>query len=406
MTSHLNNSFPFIPFQDKSDVGVFMDERNANNTSFSMNLLKFFNDVEKEESLEQTTNPENNLNLSQSQSKKKNNLEDMSYSIEQAFCEKSLMNIEEEEFRGNEENYLKIGNEDQSQGIDPIQEVNYFEQGNNDSFIHENNYLFHNLTDMTTNSFDVCNMTSPSDLMTNKLDSTMEESELQKMKKNIVSLKLSKSTIINNNNNFNINRSVTNSDKTNKQLFTVSTISNSIETLNSSFKLNVSAVGSLRPKRGRRKFLIDGIKTELIDKAYIREFKKYLKLKKNQFKPIFEEEPSFWNEFFQNSNPPFWFTNSLGEKVEYKSFSKNFLKMIFSKQSARNLYSQFIKEKEKELMMSILSKRNKKMNKNMLVFYKFYGKNMHKLYSDEYNISDLNCDDLEMTFADSVNMSL
>ena len=295
MTSHLNNSFPFIPFQDKSDVGVFMDERNANNTSFSMNLLKFFNDVEKEESLEQTTNPENNLNLSQSQSKKKNNLEDMSYSIEQAFCEKSLMNIEEEEFRGNEENYLKIGNEDQSQGIDPIQE------GNNDSFIHENNYLFHNLTDMTTNSFDVCNMTSPSDLMTNKLDSTMEESELQKMKKNIVSLKLSKSTIINNNNNFNINRSVTNSDKTNKQLFTVSTISNSIETLNSSFKLNVSAVGSLRPKRGRRKFLIDGIKTELIDKAYIREFKKYLKLKKNQFKPIFEEEPSFWNEFFQNS---------------------------------------------------------------------------------------------------------
>ena len=162
----------------------------------------------------------------------------------------------------------------------------------------------------------------------------------------------------------------------------------------------------MRPKRGRRKFLIDGIKTELIDKAYIREFKKYLKLKKNQFKPIFEEEPSFWNEFFQNSNPPFWFTNSLGEKVEYKSFSKNFLKMIFSKQSARNLYSQFIKEKEKELMMSILSKRNKKMNKNMLVFYKFYGKNMHKLYSDEYNISDLNCDDLEMTFADSVNMSL
>ena len=185
MTSHLNNSFPFIPFQEKSDVGVFMDERNANNTSFSMNLLKFFNDVEKEESLEQTTNPENNLNLSQSQSKKKNNLEDMSYSIEQAFCEKSLMNIEEEEFRGNEENYLKIGNEDQSQGIDPIQEVNYFEQGNNDSFIHENNYLFHNLTDMTTNSFDVCNMKASSDLKTNKLDSSMEESELQKMKKNI-----------------------------------------------------------------------------------------------------------------------------------------------------------------------------------------------------------------------------
>ena len=141
MTSHLNNSFPFIPFQDKSEVGVIIEDRNINNTSFSMNFIKFFDNVEmKEESLEQTGTVESNL--SQSQSKKKNTLEDISYSIEQAFCEKSLMNIEEEEFR-NEENYLKIGNEDQSQGIDPIQEVNYFEQGNNDSFIHENNYLFH-----------------------------------------------------------------------------------------------------------------------------------------------------------------------------------------------------------------------------------------------------------------------
>lgn len=369
-----------------------------------MNFIKFFDNVEmKEESLEQTGIVESNL--SQSQSKKKNTLEDISYSIEQAFCEKSLMNIEEEEFR-NEENYLKIGNEDQSQGIDPIQEVNYFEQGNNDSFIHENNYLFHNLTDITTNSFDVGNMTSPSDLY-NKLDSTVEETELQKIKKNIVSLKLSKSTIINNNNNvYNINKSVTNCENRNKQMFTVSNISNSLETLNNSFKLNISSFGTTKPKRGRRKFLIDGIKTELIDKAYIREFKKYLKLKKNQFKHYFDEDPGFWSEFFQNSNPPFWFTTSSGEKIEFKSFSKSLLKMIFSKQTARNLYSQFIKEKEKELIISILAKRVKKMNKNMLLFYKFYGKNMHKLYSDEYNISDLNCDDLEMTFADSVNISL
>lgn len=404
MTSHLNNSFPFIPFQDKSEVGVIIEDRNINNTSFSMNFIKFFDNVEmKEESLEQTGTVESNL--SQSQSKKKNTLEDISYSIEQAFCEKSLMNIEEEEFR-NEENYLKIGNEDQSQGIDPIQEVNYFEQGNNDSFIHENNYLFHNLTDITTNSFDVGNMTSPSDLF-NKLDSTLEETELQKLKKNIVSLKLSKSTIINNNNNaYNINKSVTNCEKGNKQMFTVSNISTSLETLNNSFKLNISSFGTTKPKRGRRKFLIDGIKTELIDKAYIREFKKYLKLKKNQFKHYFEEDPGFWSEFFQNSNPPFWYTTSSGEKIEFKSFSKGLLKMIFSKQTVRNLYSQFIKEKEKELIMSILAKRIKKMNKNMLLFYKFYGKNMHKLYSDEYNISDLNCDDLEMTFADSVNISL
>lgn len=386
MNPRLDNSFPCTSFQDKSDLITFLDEKNLNN-SLNLNFMKIFNDTE---SIEQP-GQETNLNLSQSQSKKKI-FEDMSYSIDQPFYENSHINIEEE-FRS-EENYLKIGNEDQSQSIDPIQEENCFEQAN-DSFLHENNYLIHNLNDVTTNSFDNTNVTYP-ELMINNV-SALDETELNKIKKNIISLKLSKSTIINYKDyskDSKLNKSLSTKSQQ-KQLFTVSVSS---DNLNGSF--------AVKGKKGRKKFLLDGVKTEIIDKAYIREFKKYLKAKQNQFRNFFDEEPSFWNDFFARTTPPFYFTNDCGSQVEFKSFSKSFLKMIFSKKSARVLYGIFIKEKEKELFGSILSKRIKKMEPKMLMFYKFYGKNLHKLYSDEYNVSDINCDDLEMSTVDSVNMSL
>ena len=292
-----------------------------------------------------------------------------------------------------EEDFLKIGEEGQNKGIDPIQEINGFDQGNNDSFIHENNYFIGDFNDSNNiSSIDYGNLTAPTNDNVNM--SAMEESEFQKIKKSLLSLKLSNSSLLtttttaintsNGNENKLLNKTFIHNPYTftNKCLFNVVNLSN-ID------RLNTSSQNS-KNKKGRKKVLFDGIKTEVLDRSLIREFKKYLKNKDIQNKEIFEEDPLFWNEFFQNSAPPFIFTNSSGEKIEYKSFNKNFLRFIFDKQSVVTLYSRFIKERENDFITKILNKsrKNKNFDKKLIEFYKMYGKNLHKLYSNEYSISD------------------
>ena len=82
MNSHLNNTFPFIVFPDRSE-GDIIEERNyANSNSFVINFNKIAecHDTSQDniESIEQTvTCQESNLNLSstfQSNNKKKKNI--------------------------------------------------------------------------------------------------------------------------------------------------------------------------------------------------------------------------------------------------------------------------------------------------------------------------------------------
>ena len=419
MNSHLNNSLPFIVFPDRSEGGIIDDHNSANSNSFVINFNKFSecHDTSQEniESIEQMVScQESNLHLSstfQPNNKKKSTFEDFSYSIEQAFGERCLMTIEEE-YRGeNKENYFGAG--DQSQRIDPIQEVT-FEEGNNDSFIRENNLLFHNLN---------CNNNNSSNFGAQllKSDNVVDSCDKKRLRRVMALVKLSKSTVVYaNNSSTNISsfkmKSNLNNMNNNKQLmFTVSSsknnnISASMDICNNSYhKLYASAgeaLEEMKHKKGRKKMLLDGIKTEVVDKAFIREFKKYLKMKRMQFTSEFEEDSSFWNEFFQNNTPPFSFTNSLGEEVEYKSFNRNLLRMMFAKQSVRHLYSVFVQEQGKDTLKSILSKKCKIMDKQTMLFYKLYGMNMHKLYCDGYSLDDLSVDDVEMTFDDVVNLTL
>lgn len=160
---------------------------------------------------------------------------------------------------------------------------------------------------------------------------------------------------------------------------------------------NISLNSSFSKRRGRKKMLFDGFKTEIIDKAFLREFRVYLKKSKCLriiFDELRNEEKLFWNEFMQNCNPPFVF-NVNNQKVEFKSFNRNYLKFIFSFNSSRNLYSSFIKEKGKDIMQSIMSKKVKQIDKKMALLYNLYGKNLHKLYSDDYNINDLLFEEIE-----------
>ncbi len=394
-----NNSMINTNFFDRVDED-YLEEKNSNNISLTNRLIILCEKVDESEDKQnlKINHLENNLNLSgQFQiNKKKTNIEDLSYySIEQNFNDNN-MNIEEEILN----NSIKIGNDEQI--IDPILEMSSFEQGYNNSFysfLHEN---FPNANEMDNTMMDsqnIINLTAPNSEAI-KMD-LIDDDEIIKMKKNLMSLKLSNKSVLSNSkitNESSINKSTTLNET--KKLFTVSNLDNNNNLLNMS-----SCLYTTKSKRGRKKLLLDGIKTELIDKSFIREFKKYLKTKKISFVNVFEEDPIFWYEFFQNSNPPFSYTINNNEKIEFKSFNKNLLRFYFSKPSVRKLYIQFIKDKEKDLIPTIISKKVKKfdykVDKKMFLFYKFYGKNLYKFYSDEYNLNEINLDNNELNISSS-----
>jgi hypothetical protein len=394
-----NNSMINTNFFDRVDED-YLEEKNSNNISLTNRLIILCEKVDESEDKQnlKINHLENNLNLSgQFQiNKKKTNIEDLSYySIEQNFNDNN-MNIEEEILN----NSIKIGNDEQI--IDPIFEMSSFEQGYNNSFysfLHEN---FPNANEMDNTMMDsqnIINLTAPNSEAI-KMD-LIDDDEIIKMKKNLMSLKLSNKSVLSNSkitNESSINKSTTLNET--KKLFTVSNLDNNNNLLNMS-----SCLYTTKSKRGRKKLLLDGIKTELIDKSFIREFKKYLKTKKISFVNVFEEDPIFWYEFFQNSNPPFSYTVNNNEKIEFKSFNKNLLRFYFSKPSVRKLYIQFIKDKEKDLIPTIISKKVKKfdykVDKKMFLFYKFYGKNLYKFYSDEYNLNEINLDNNELNISSS-----
>ena len=397
---HLNNSFHYTSFLDKTEEGEDLEEKNPNNLS---KIILFPNIESLEPQIMNTTANlfEPNLNLSQLQNKKKNPMEDISY-IEQNFNENSHM-ILEEEFRGVDNNY-KIENT----GIEPIIEMNSFEQGINDSFLHENNnFLLHNFNNINSISLEnnINNLTAPINDI-NKMDITVDDdSELLKIKKNLMSIKLGKSSISKNKTmKTSINQTMLNDSS--KKIFNVYTQDN----LNNSMKLNMSScLFNSKIKRGRKKILLDGLKTELMDKAFIREFKKYIKLKQEskQFDNIFEKDPIFWKEFSQNSVAPFIFTVN-GEKVKYKSYNKQLLKMLFSRPDVRKLYSFFVNDREKDFSANINMKKIKKLEHNLYLFSYYYGKNLHKIYSDEYSANEISFENEELInmSLDNTNMSL
>ena len=433
----MNNTFHFNSFIakfEKSEEVFDLEEKNHNMSLTMQNgLFNFSGEIQEMQEMPEmqeiqeiqemqlpTNIKENEIKFNMSEpinlnlfGKKDQGFDKSSYSIEQNFNENSHMNLEEE---FEKENKDKIGKDT---GIEPIIET--VEDGPNDSFFHENNYFIHNCDDSSkslgvnnTNnnvvSNNIMNMTVSNDV---KLDLFFDENELLKIKKNLISLKMSKSnnSISHTNSltkestfNLNSNKSVLNDN--NKKLFNVTKQGDDF--LSSNMKLNMSScLLSYKPKRGRKKLLLNGIKTEILDKTFLREFKKYLKTKQKEYAKFLEEDPIFWKDFLTSSSPPFNFMSG-GEKIEFKSYNKKLLKFIFSKPSANKLYSLFVNDKKDFAYHQLLSKRRvKKINYQTFAFYMFYRKNLNKLYSQDYTANEINFDELDLNniSADWINTS-
>ena len=135
-------------------------------------------------------------------------------------------------------------------------------------------------------------------------------------------------------------------------------------------------------KKGRKKFLLDGFKREIADKAFLRQFKLFLsetKILNSCWDKLQQEEKLFWREFFEKCNPPFTFTVN-GEKKEFKSFSQKWLSLIFSFKNVVRLYEEFTHDK---LFNRVFDKKMQKLSEKHQLMLFYYGKNIHRLYSNE-----------------------
>ena len=298
--------------------------------------------------------------------------------------------------------------------IDPIAEDG--DEDVNESFFHENNYFIDKFC-QKPNCFDTNttnnNLNSNNNNMNNKsfgnitlnegkMENYFDENDKLKIKKNLMFLKLSKSSSLSSTNsvtketfyNSNNNKSVLN-DNNNKKIFNVTKPSEDF--LASNLKLNMSSCQfSYKSKRGRKKILLSGVKTEVMDKAFLREFKKYLKFNNKKFKNIYDEDGVFWKEFLSKTNPPFCF-NWGDKKFEFKSYNKNFMKYIFSRNGVNTLYTKFINENRDINFNKLFKKKKNNLDYYTLAFYKFYRENLNKLYSDDYSEHEINVDDFELT---------
>ena len=233
----------------------------------------------------------------------------------------------------------------------------------------------------------------------------LDDIDRLKIKNNLICLKKSKNnscfnltnSIVKDTSNSNSNKSVLNENK--RFLFNVTKQSDDFITSN--IKLNMSSCQlsckSKKNKRGRKQILLSGIKTEIMDKTFLREFKNYLKLKKKEFQNIFDKDYVFWNEFLENKNPPFYFTQG-GKRVNFGGYNKKFMKFIFSKNGVNILYSKFISESKYVKFDKIFAKKKSKKRPDYytIAFYKFYRENLNKLYSKDFSDSEINVDDFDI----------
>ena len=121
-----------------------------------------------------------------------------------------------------------------------------------------------------------------------------------------------------------------------------------------------------------------------IQRYNYRKFKKYLKKKKDEYKL----NNYFWDAFFapKKDGEPVLELTINKENIKFKSHSQKLMTFLFSIDGISDLYENLLKDKDFQ--------NNYEVDKEIpnVYIYKFYGKNLHKIYCDKYEESDLDGD--------------
>ena len=121
-----------------------------------------------------------------------------------------------------------------------------------------------------------------------------------------------------------------------------------------------------------------------IQRYNYRKFKKYLKKKKDEY----NLNNYFWDAFFapKKDGEPVLELTINKENIKFKSHSQKLMTFLFSIDGISDLYENLLKDKDFQ--------NNYEVDKEIpnVYIYKFYGKNLHKIYCDKYEESDLDGD--------------
>ena len=407
LNSHMNSFiFKFDRLEDEFNI---MEEKTPNNMSMFISSSYISSEIQeihdgsnmKENEISEQFNNTNILGKKEALDKSMNF---------------QNMNVEEEFIHKDD-----VTNLGKDTGIEPIKEIED-EYEVNESFYHGDvNFIDEfekreNLFNEINNNFNInhnnininnnVNNTVIYECSGNNLG-ILDDIDKLKIRTNLVCLKLSKNNSYFNltnsgmkdisNSNNNNNKSALNDNK--KLLFNVTKQPDDYITAN--IKLNMSSCQlsckSKKNKRGRKQILLSGIKTEIMDKTFLREFKKYLKLKKKEYQNIFDQDYVFWNEFLESKTPPFSFTQG-GKRIPFRSYNRKLMNFIFSRKGANTLYTKFISENRELKVDRIFSKKHLKKGPDYytIAFYKYYRENLNRLYSKEYSEMEIDVDDLNI----------
>ena len=121
-----------------------------------------------------------------------------------------------------------------------------------------------------------------------------------------------------------------------------------------------------------------------IERYNYRKFKNYLKKKKDEY----DLNNYFWDAFFapKKDGEPVLELTINKENIKFPSHSHKLMTFLFSIDGISDLYENLLKDKDFQ--------NNYEVDKEIpnVYIYKFYGKNLHKIYCDKYEESDLDRD--------------
>ena len=426
--SHMNSLLNKLD-KDDDDSNININEEKTPNLSMFISSSYFSGEIQ--DIHDGSNMKENEMNNTLNILSKREQVLDKSINFQNIREEEELIN-KDKDFIGKEtgiEPIIESGYDEENESFyhDNIQNlIENFEKQKVDLFNDNNNNINsinnininntinnNNINNNINNNLSLNNSTLNEPMMNNFC--LIDESDKIRIKKNLIYLKHKNNSSYNSTFLSSTKENLNNNNKSvltdNKKIFFNVTKQND-DFITDTMDLNLSSCQlsckSKKSKRGRKQVLLSGVKTEIMDKTFLREFKKYLKLKKKEFENIFEEDPIFWNEFLKNNNPPFLFSVG-GKEVEFKSYGKNFMNFIFSRPGVNTLYSRFISENKEIKYENIFpkKKKNKKGPDNYTqAFYKFYRENLNKLYSKDFSEFDINVDDIDLNNDNNVSMDL
>ena len=128
----------------------------------------------------------------------------------------------------------------------------------------------------------------------------------------------------------------------------------------------------------KKDYNVKTIKMEDYEKPLIREFKKFIKKNRDNYKGFINQDKIFWDLFLGNKNEVYTSDEKQYKKEKFEKYNQKFLHYLFRRKDIKEIYNNEFKAH---------CKHKNKNGKNNEIIYHFYSQYFDDLYKEE--ISDI-----------------